>query len=460
MLRCGEAERDERGSAFDSGRWARGISGGKTANGGCLQWPWALGWKGELQMRKWLAVAVFAASTSVARPAQAAPEWGKPVEADGGVIFDPIVEGRLRHEHVDQALSKADALTLRLRTGAEIGLNRLSVLAEAEGTLAMVNNYNAFPFATASGQRRPHFSTIADPMNVELNRLQIRYKSGTAALTVGRQRINLDDQRWVGSVAWRQNEQTFDAVRGEAKLGPVTLDGTYAISQRTLFGMDAGPRQSYDGDFLFGGMGVKLGPVSLQGFAYLLDYEENFVAANSSQTYGLRVTATLPVSKSAKLALAGSYARQSDYGGNPFDYAADYIAAEGTLTVQGMGLTVGYERLGSDNGRAVQTPMATLFRFNGWADVFLTTPANGLRDLYGGISYSFNGVKALPGLNAGATYHRYRSDAGFLRYGDEWNVSLGFRLGATGIMARYAAYDAGAFGMDSRKFWLQAEFAY
>ncbi|MGE4324269.1 MAG: alginate export family protein [Sphingobium sp.] len=411
-------------------------------------------------MKKWLAVAVLAVPAVVAHPVHAAPEWGKPVEAGGGVTFDPIVEGRLRYEHIDQPTSKADALTMRLRTGAEIGLNRLSFLAEAEGTLAMVKDYNAFPFAIAGGQRRPQFSTIADPMNVELNRLHLRYKSAVATVTVGRQRINLDDQRWVGSVAWRQNEQTFDAVRGEAKLGPVSVDGTYAISQRTLFGVDAGPRQSYDGDFLFGGVGAKLGPVNVKGFAYLLDYDESFFAANSSQTYGLRATATLPVSRAARLSLAGSYARQSDYGSNPFDYAADYIAAEAVVTVKGVGLTAGYERLGSDNGRALQTPMATLFKFNGWADVFLTTPADGLRDVYGGVSYNFDGVKALPGLNAGATYHRYSSDAGSQRYGDEWNVTLGFRLGATGITARYAAYDAGSFGVDSRKFWLQAEFAY
>jgi hypothetical protein len=31
--------------------------------------------------------------------------------------------------------------------------------------------------------------------------------------TVGRQAINLDNQRWVGSVDWRQNDQTLDAVR-------------------------------------------------------------------------------------------------------------------------------------------------------------------------------------------------------------------------------------------------------
>ena len=63
-------------------------------------------------------------------------------------------------------------------------------------------------------------------------------------------------------------------MRGEVKIGPVNLDGTYAISQRTMFGVDAGPRQSYDGSFYFVGAGGKPGPVNLKAFAYLLDYDE------------------------------------------------------------------------------------------------------------------------------------------------------------------------------------------
>jgi len=47
-----------------------------------------------------------------------------------------------------------------------------------------------------------------------LNRLQVAYSGlPDTVVTVGRQRINLDNQRFVGAVAFRQNEQTFDALR-------------------------------------------------------------------------------------------------------------------------------------------------------------------------------------------------------------------------------------------------------
>ena len=322
---------------------------------------------------------------------------------------------------------------------------------------------------------------VADPETVELNRLQIQYKSKAATLTVGRQRINLDDQRWVGTVLWRQNEQTYDAVRGELTLGPVGLDATYAISQRTIFGIDAGravdfapgagPRQDYDGDFVLLNATSKLGPINLRAFAYLLDYDPAFFVANSSQTYGGKATASFKLAPKVKLNLMGSYARQSDHGSNPVDYSADYIAGEAGLGIGKLMLTAGYEELGSDAAaaagasRAVQTPMATLHKFNGWADLFLTTPAKGLRDYYVGAAYKFDGIKVLPGLNAAVTWHTFDSDVGGLDYGDEWNASLGFKVGRVAFLAKYANYQrhgAADFAgdVDTEKFWLQAEVSF
>lgn len=278
---------------------------------------------------------------------------------------------------------------------------------------------------------------------------------------------------------WRQNEQTFDAVRGEAKLGPVALDATYATSQRTIYGSDAGrardfapntgPRQHYEGDFVFLGAATGAGPFELKGFAYLLDYDAAFLRANSSQTYGLRATGTIALGVPFKLNLTGSYARQSDYGSNPINYAADYVAGEAGLSYKAVTVIAGYEKLGTDEGaaagvgRAVQTPMATLHKFNGWADVFLTTPNTGLRDLYAGASCRLPNVKVLPGLNAAVVWHRFDSDIGDHDYGNEWNASLGFKLGSVALLAKYANYRRHGVqdfpaDQDTERFWLQADF--
>jgi hypothetical protein len=415
-------------------------------------------------MRKTLFLASALAAACASTPALAAPDqaqWGGPIPFVDGLTFDPIVDFRIRYENVDQPRLDADAVTARLRAGFEIAHpdSGLSLLAEGEGTLGIDNDYNAFPFAVASRQRRPRYAVIPDPENVELNRLQVQWKTKASTLTVGRQRINLDDQRWVGSVGWRQNEQTFDAARGEGRIGPVTLDATYALSQRTIFGVDAGHRQAYDGDFVFLNAGVKLGPVQVKGFSYLLDYDEPFFLTNSSQTYGVRAMTTLPLGP-VKLNLVGSYARQSDYKANPFHYAADYANVEASTTLAGFGLTGGWELLGSDRGRALQTPAATLHKFNGWADVFLVTPNAGLQDAYVSLGRKFDGIKAVPGLNALVTFHQFDSDAGNVEYGTEWDASLGFKLGRASLLAKYADYDAKGFGVNTRKVWLQAEVSY
>ncbi|MFP5329621.1 MAG: alginate export family protein [Alphaproteobacteria bacterium] len=399
------------------------------------------------------ALALFASPALAAAPEASAPP--------GKLILKPIVDARLRFESVDQGTLDAEALTLRIRAGAEAKIGDFSLLAEGEGTVAPIDDYNAFPFPLPGNRQwRPQYAVIADPENLELNRLQLQYKSKPLTATLGRQRINLDDQRWVGSVGWRQNEQTFDAVRGEAKLGPIAIDLTYAIAQRTIFGEYAGPRTRLDGDFVFAGIGSKLGPVDGKLFAYLLDYDETFFLANSSQSYGGFLAASLPIGPKFKLALRASYARQSDYANNPFDYAADYWSFDAGTTLAGFNLAGGWEKLGSDNGRAVQTPMATLHKFNGWADLFLTTPPNGLEDAWLTVGRKFDGVKQLPGLNASVTFHQFDSAVGDLKYGTEWDASLGFKLGKVGVLLKYADYDARDFGLDTRKFWLQAEWAF
>lgn len=372
----------------------------------------------------------------------------------------PIIEARARYEHVDHGALDADALTLRLRAGVEARFGSITFLAEGEATVAPANDYNAFAFSIADEQRRPQFAVIADPQNIELNRLQLQYRHGQNVLTIGRQRINLDDQRWVGAVGWRQNEQTFDAVRLEARLGPVQADLAYAIGQRTIFGGDAGPRGTFDGDFLFGGFSTRAGPVEGKLFAYLLDYDEAFLLPNSSQTYGGILSGRIPIGGNMNLSLRASYARQADHGRNPFDYAANYWSLEGGTTLAGFTIAAGWERLGSDNGRAVQTPMATLHRFNGWADLFLTTPAGGLEDAYISVSRRFDGIRALPGLNFSIAFHQFDSAAGDIEYGMEWDASAGFRLGRVALLVKYADYDARGFGTDTRKLWLQAEWSF
>ncbi|WP_336980807.1 alginate export family protein [Altererythrobacter fulvus] len=401
---------------------------------------------------KFLSLAAIS-TAAIATPAWAAP--GDPIALDEGVTLDPILDANLRYEHVaqDGIAKDAEAVTLRLRLGAELKISGFSLLAEGEGTGAIADHYND----TLPGNGVEPYPTVADPENIELNRLQVAYAGKGFGITVGRQRIVQDNARFVGNVGWRQNEQTFDAVRAQAALGPVKLDAAYAISQRTVFGTDS-PNEHFDGDLVLLNAAADIKPVKLGAFAYLIDYDTRL--AFSSQTYGLRAAGSFKLGGGLALDLSASFATQSDLGGNPTAYSAEYYNFEAGLGLKGFALKAGYEELGSDGGVAsFQTPLATLHAFNGWADLFLTTPAAGLRDYSIGASYKFAKVKALPGLNAAVTWHSFESDFGGADYGSEWDASLGFKLGKVGLLAKYASYHADGFGADTDKLWLQASFA-
>lgn len=376
------------------------------------------------------------------------------------VQLKPLGEARLRYEMVDQdgLASDADALTLRLRAGVEAKAGRWSALVEGQGNLAIVDDYFDGLHGPAT---RP---IIADPENIALARAQLRYASPGFAVTAGRQRIGFDDERFVGGVGFRQNGQSYDAVRAEVTpVKGVKADLAYAWSVRTIWGIDgAGARQqAVSGDNVFGNVSAQTPVGKVAAFAYLVDQDEAAMQGFrlSSQSYGVRLDGNRPLGK-AKIAYQLSYARQSDWHRNPNDYAADYYLADIAVDFGGPRLGAGYEVLGAGNGTALtsfQTPLATGFKFQGWADKFLVTPPDGIRDRYANVGWSWKAVGALKAVTVLAAYHDYRSDRASRSYGDEIDLLASARLGKVTGSLRYARYNADRFATDTDKYWLQLD---
>jgi hypothetical protein len=384
----------------------------------------------------------------------------------GPITLKPLVDARLRYEHVDQEpLNRdADAVTLRIRSGMEAKAGDFALLAESEALLAISEHYN-------SGLNgKTGFPLVPDAQNIELNRLQLQYRGlPKTIVTVGRQRINLDDQRFVGSVAWRENEQTFDAARIEwSGVNNLKADVTYAWSDRTIWGIDGGNRygparyQSIGGDNVFANLSLTTRYGVLTSFAYLVDQDRALALRNSSQTYGARFAGGRAIGPKSKLTYLASYARQSDHGRNPNHYAASYYTAELGLELAAFKVGGGYEVLGADDGVALtsfQTPLATLHKFNGWADKFLVTPPDGLRDAYASAGYGWKKVGPFASIDLIAAYHRFDSDRAAQHYGDEIDLQASVRRGRYTALAKYASYDADRFATDTKKFWLSLEWS-
>ena len=373
----------------------------------------------------------------------------------------PLLDARARYEHVEQdgSARDADALTVRLRAGIEAKTGGLSALVEGQGNLAVVDRY----LDGLNGvQTRP---LIADPQNIALYRAQVRLAGKGIAFTAGRQRIALDDERFVGAVAFRNNGQTFDATRAEwSPLAKLKLDLSYAWSQRTIWGIDGRSTrpQAVSGNTVLANAGYQTPLGRLTGFAYLIDQDLTAVQGYrlSSQTYGARFAGAYPLSQRVKLNYQVSYAHQQNWHGSPNRYRAGYYLADAGVSAAAFKAGLGYEVLGADRGIALtsfQTPLATAFKFQGWADKFLTTPPDGVRDLYGSVGYGMKGGPKLGIVTVQAIYHRFESDRQVRHYGDELDLIASATLGRTALSVRYADYSAKRFAADTRKLWLQVD---
>src|ERR1700741_1675749 len=185
----------------------------------------------------------------------------------------PLFDVRLRMEDVDQEpiVNDAHALTLRARLGFETGKAwNTALLVEGDGIVPLGDRYRPDP-AVPTMMTSP---VVADDKTYEINRLQLTNTSlpGTT-ITLGRQRILLDDQRFIGNSGWRQNEQTFDALRiVNRSVKNLVLDATWLDRVNRVNGPDS-PQGVYKGDsvLLNAGFQTKIGKIS--AFSYLLDFE-------------------------------------------------------------------------------------------------------------------------------------------------------------------------------------------
>ena len=381
----------------------------------------------------------------------------------------PILDARYRFENVDQNndLRDANAQTLRTRAGFQSGKwYGLSGLLEVDNVSRIGDDaYNS----TRNGQKE--YAVVADPDGTEVNQALLRYDHKLGSAVLGRQRINLDNQRFIGSVAWRQNEQTFDGALTQLKpLDGLTLSYAYLDQVNTVFGPDNGrydnltnPANIDGHSHLINAQYVFMPQLTATAYSYLLDLDNIAVALTaaegtlSSQTSGLRLNGVV-----AGVSYALEYAQQKDYGDNPLELDSEYYLAELGYTLKGVQLKAGYEVLGGDNGsgnRAFQTPLATKHAFQGWADQVLTTPADGIEDAYVGVT------APLLGGTLQAWYHDFSTEQGSDEYGNEIDLSYAHPIpGVKGLVGllKYATYDSDdkARTVDTDKVWLQLQYTY
>ncbi len=207
------------------------------------------------------------------------------------------------------------SLRLRARLGFETGKAwGTALLVEGEAVVPLDSDYNS----TTNGHLA--YPVIADPESNEINRLKLTNTLLTdTTITLARQWITLDDHRFVGNVGWRQNEQTFDALRVVNRhITNVTIDVSYVNQVNRIYGPDGQGTNTgrYTGDNLLANVSWQSAWGKLTGFGYLLEFEQQPTGIrDSTQTLGLRLAGERPLAK-VKLAYIASWATQQDRGAN------------------------------------------------------------------------------------------------------------------------------------------------
>ncbi len=372
-------------------------------------------------------------------------------------LLDAITKGtfklnlRYRYEDVDQDGfdKRGQASTLRTMAGYNTATWKgLEVYLEFEDVrnIGLSNDHNnAGAGSLWNGVTdRP---VIPDAPVTELNQVYLGWSPiKTLPFRFGLQEIVLDNSRFIGNVGWRQNHQSFEAGRVEFNgVKNLKLGYSYIGRQHNIFG------GSQPMDTMHLSAAYKFDKIgTIKAYAMVLDFDREEMWGLNTQTWGAFFDGKAPLSDSLGLVYRLEFAKQNEVNnpGNHID--ANYIRADFGVSISKVTLAAGYELLGgsAEDGQ-FKTPLATLHKFNGWADKFLNTPTDGLQDI------SFSVTAVLGKFKLEGIYHDFSADTGGAKWGTELDAGVTYTAPWKQQFAfKFAKYDAKDFATDTTKFWL------
>lgn len=376
---------------------------------------------------------------------------------------------RMRYEHVDDAskrndLQEADATTARTTLGYKTGdfYNVFGYL-EFENVTAITDD-NQYNDGTNGLGIKP---AIVDPEGTEINQAYLGLKFiDNTLVKVGRQIITprkAPFHRYLGTVLWRQNWQTEDAITvTNTSFKDTELMAGYIWNNNFINGVD---RDMEAPIFNAKYNGFKY--AKLEGYYYDLEFSD--IGGLSTETIGIRANGAIPViNDKTKFIYAAEFADQSEGDNSPTAYDANYYLVEGGFKlnidsfVTSLMAKASYEVLESDGGTiAFRTPLGTNHAYQGWADNFLVTPAAGIEDTYFTmVATGKYDTKLI------VSYHMLEAETGSFDYGDEIDIWLTKKFNKKyEVGLKYAAYDASSDAgntkaTDLSKFWAYFAFKY
>ncbi len=361
------------------------------------------------------------------------------------------LELRARYETVEVDGNHGDALTARLRLAIERQVNNWQVFAEADYVAAALRDNHS------DGVRLTSEPTIADPRGFDLNQLLVRYQQGETRYSLGRQQLGFGDHRFVGDVDFRQQAQTYDGVRIQHNfLSGLALDYAYVAQVNRIFGQRADRSLSRSDIRHTALAGIRptgqLGEHEVdahllhfqkQAHDYVQVFGELHAVHNSDHAPFSNRTAVIGLNLNYKPAATKwqsslIYARQQKHETLVDDWLT-FSRIEVGATQGSYQFSLRHERFGSKNGESFVTPLATLHKFQGWADRFLNTPPQGLED--NSLLAKWNGRDSP--VTVEVRFHDFRTVAGGQKLGTEFNLDMIYEPSPHHTLSlRFADFDA------------------
>ncbi len=382
----------------------------------------------------------------------------------GGSVVDALTGGkvslalRYRFEYVDadNVSKSATASTIRTTLGYKTGTYRgfdAFIQMEDVTDIGLGNRYNnkGFDGFNNGVTGRP---VIADPNGTDLLQAYVHYKNKGSNVKLGVQEIIFDDARFVGNVGWRQHHQTYDALRyTNTDIENLTINYAFISSVNRIF------RQRVDAAHHLLNAQYKLkGIGTLTGYGYILKYRAPSFKNASTDTFGIELKGSRKMNEKTSITYEAEFAHQLDESRNANNVDANYFHFSLGGTYEKYGVQIGWERLeGSAADGQFQTPLATLHAMNGWADMFLSTPTNGLDDLYIKVHGPL-GKKAKWTL----AYHDFSSaSGGGGDYGTEFDGVVTYKSSWKQVFGlKGAIYNSDGFKTDTTKVWFFTAFKF
>ena len=378
----------------------------------------------------------------------------------------PMTSFRFRYETVDQdafqangvdKLDTANSLTLRSLVGWQTApYKNFSFAAQITDVHEFVSNNNDRR-GNLSEPGNANYPNIVDPSFTDINQVYVDWTGiKNTKLRLGRQVLNLDNVRFIGDIAFRQNTQVFDGISVTNKSLPNTeivaahfeqvrqintqlrqgnidiLNGKYRISpSESLVGygyfVDVANLSQNNGNPL----AVSTAAQGGNGLGASQDLVKTATTDASSKTIGIRLDGARAINADWKGLYTAEYAKQNDYADGSKLIDAHYFKVGGGAAYAGWSARIDHEKLSSNDGKyAFQTPLGTNHLFQGWSDHFLATPRQGIEDTFITVAGNIEKVKVY------AEYHVFKSDEKYASvngtfgndYGTEFDASLAYAV--------------------------------